>query len=132
MKNYFIRHPRNFANEYDLVWIESNDTESINRATKEGYDRITRKEAFRKVSAEKYARKHDQAFSGFGDTVILPYKAAELPELPAYDNWCDYFERTDIDRGTIHFRCCTKADITVNLCSDDGIVFYPASRRVSC
>lgn len=29
MKNYYIRYPCNFANEYDLVWIDATDTESI-------------------------------------------------------------------------------------------------------
>lgn len=123
MKHYYIRYPRNFANEYDLVWIESTDTESITRAIEEGYSRITRKEAYRKVSVEKYARKNDQAFSGYGDAVILPFKAVDLPALPEYDYWCDYFEPCGANEGTLRFACQTKADIAVNLHSDDGILF---------
>lgn len=131
MKHYYIRYPRNFANEYDLVWIESTDTESITRALEEGFDRITRKEAYRKVSGEKYARKNDQAFSGFGGTVILPYNAANLPDLE-HDIWNKYFEREDNERGTLRCYCDTHSDININLYSDDGIVFYPIVRRVSC
>lgn len=128
MKHYYIRYPRNFANEYDLVWIESSDTESITAAEERGYERITRKEAFRKVSNEKYSRTHDQAFSGYGDIVILPYKAVDLPELDHGDQWDEMFERTDTDRGVLHFSCWTKSDITVDMLSDDGVVFYPVTK----
>lgn len=123
MKHYYIRHPRNFTNEYKLVWIESTDTESIARACEEGYSRITRKEAYRTVSGEKYARKNDQAFSGYGDAIILPYKATELPALPECDYWEEYFELCGTRAGTLRFACQTQKNIAVNLHSDDGILF---------
>ena len=37
MKHYYIRYPRNFGNEYDLVWIDAADTESIRKASEAGY-----------------------------------------------------------------------------------------------
>ena len=52
MKNYYINYPRNFANEYGLCWIDSTDTKSAEEAIERGWERITRKEAFRKVSRE--------------------------------------------------------------------------------
>lgn len=75
MKLYFIRYPRNFANEFSLAWIDSDDESRIKKAISYGYERIARKEAYRKVRAEKYARRVDPAFSGYGDIIIMPYFA---------------------------------------------------------
>lgn len=75
MKLYFIRYPRNFANEFSLAWIDSDDKTMIEKAISHGYGQITRKEAYRKAQAEKYARRVDPAFSGYGDIIITPYFA---------------------------------------------------------
>lgn len=72
MKQYFIRYPRNFGNEYSLCWAEQGSKEAA-EAIKNDYCRITRKEAIEKCTSERWARKHDQAFSGFGDAIIYPY-----------------------------------------------------------
>lgn len=121
MKSYYIRYPRNFANEYDLVWIDAADTDSISRATEAGYERITRKEAYAKVSDEKYRRKTDSNFSGYAPVVILPYRI-ELPELPEWDAWQTYFERRDMDSGILHCDSHTRSrDICMR--SADRVVF---------
>lgn len=129
MKHYYIRYPRNFANEYDLVWIESTDAANINEAINAGYDRITRKEAFRKVSCEKYARRVDQNFSGYGDIVILPYNATRLPAIPAWDSWeCYVIPASDAYRLHLIYTCQSHDDIRASLYSDDGVVFSPSAR----
>lgn len=121
MKNYYIRYPRNFANEYDLVWIDAADTDSISRATEAGYERITRREAYAKVSGEKYRRKSDANFSGYAPTVILPYRV-KLPELPDWDTWQLYFERHGADCGVLHCDSSTKRR-DVRMFSGDRVVF---------
>lgn len=73
MKNYYINYTRNFANEYALCWIDSADTKSAEEAIERGWERITRKEAFRKVSEENCRRSTDYSFSGFASTAIIPY-----------------------------------------------------------
>lgn len=62
MKRYFIKRG-DFANTWHIVY---SDTE------KEipGYDRITLKEARQLISAEKYRRKYDNAFSGYANIDI--------------------------------------------------------------
>ena len=123
MKHYYIRYPRNFSNEFDLVWIEPTDSESIARAVAAGYERITRKEAFRKVSGERYARRVDQSFSGYGDTVILPY-AVNLPEIPTWDCWeCYVSPASDAYRLHLEYTCQSHNDIRISLYSNDGVVF---------
>ena len=86
MKTYYIRYPRDFANEYDLCYCENKDEE--NAAVAAGYERITRKEAERKCRNEKWARQHDQAFSGYGDDTIVPWSfltdPRNNPDHPAY------------------------------------------------
>lgn len=121
MKNYYIRYPRNFANEYDLVWIDASDTDSISRATEAGYERITRKEAYTKVSDEKYRRKSDVNFSGYAPVVILPYQV-ELPKLPDWDTWQLYFERYGVDSGVLHCDSHTKRR-DIRMFSGDRVVF---------
>lgn len=71
MKNYYIRYPRNFANEYDLCYCESADERKAAEA--DGWERVTRLEAERKCRNENWARANDQAFSGYGDNTIIPF-----------------------------------------------------------
>lgn len=72
MKQYFIKYPRNFNNEYSLRWAEKNSAEAA-EAIESGYEPITRKAAIEKCSAERWARKNDQSFSGYGNAIIMPY-----------------------------------------------------------
>lgn len=122
MKHYYIRYPRNFSNEYDLVWIEASDTESILAASEAGYERITRKSAYAKISDEKYRRKTDYSSSGYAPVIILPFHV-NLPTLPEWDGWLEMsFERRDLDSGILH--CCSHTyDRDINMYSADGIVF---------
>lgn len=110
MKTYYVKYPRNFANEYDLCWIESTDTKNIEDATKFGWDRITRKKAFALVSAEKYRRATDYAFSGYAPTVILPYA----------DLLSGQFERLERNMGVV---VSYDLDTKKRLYSDDGVIF---------
>lgn len=112
---------------YDIYEVETDDirnihivnhtnmTESINRATDEGYERITRAEAYNKISLEKWRREYDQAMSGYAPTAIIPYKIEGLPEDER-----PLFQRIDKDYGEI----VTYFTKNIPLYSDDGIVFY--------
>lgn len=71
MKTYYIKYPRNFANEYNLCYCETPEERKAAEAA--GWEKITRKEAIRKCAAERWARKNDPAFSGFGDVAIAPW-----------------------------------------------------------
>lgn len=110
MKNYYINYPRNFANEYGLCWIDSADTKSAEEAVERGWERITRKEAFRKVSEENYRRSTDYSSSGFASTVIIPYSVFSG----------GIFERLDRYNGVIYSCDLSKM---MRLFSDDGVIF---------
>lgn len=121
MKHYYIRYPRNFGNEYDLVWIEAADTENIRKASEAGYERITRKSAYAMISDEKYRRKTDPNFSGYAPVIVLPFYI-ELPVLPEWDRWEMSFERRDLDSGILH--CCSHTnDRDIRMYSADHILF---------
>ena len=121
MKNYYIKYPRNFANEYDLVWIDATDTESIRKASEAGYERITRKSAYAKIADEKYRRKTDRNFSGYAPVIILPFRV-DLPALPDWDSWEESFEQRDLDYGILHCYSST-SDHDIRMHSADGILF---------
>lgn len=86
MKTYFINYWRDFGNTYNLCYCESKEEEAA--AVAAGYERITRKEAERKCSNERWARKHDRNFSGYGDDSITPWRfitdPRNNPDHPAY------------------------------------------------
>lgn len=110
MKNYYINYPRNFANEYALCWIDSSDTKSAEEAVERGWECITRKEAFRKVSEENYRLSTDYSFSGFASTAIIPYSVFSGGT----------FERLDRYEGVIY--SCDLSKMT-RLVSSDGVIF---------
>lgn len=121
MKNYYIKYPRNFGNEYDLVWIDAADAENIRKAMEAGYERITRKGAYAKISDEKYRRKTDYNFSGYAPVIILPYHV-DLPALPEWDEWEMNFEYRDLDSGILHCDSHTKSR-DIRMYSGDRVVF---------
>ena len=84
-RTYHINYPRDFANEYSLCYCTSDQERE--EATAAGYERITLKEAIRKCSNERYARKHDPDFSGFGSTDILPW--SYIKKDNEYDDYLD-------------------------------------------
>ena len=117
MKRYYVKHPRNFGNEYSLCWIDAADKKGCQQLEERGYERITRKAAYAYVSQEKWARQHDQAFSGYGDIRILPHWV----EAEGYqvNNTCGddslVVEREwDENHGFS----------TKTLYTDDGVLFY--------
>lgn len=69
MKKYYIRYPRNFANEYDLRYVDGVDDEL--RALEQGYERIRKNKALEKCRNERWERKHDPVFSGYGSAIIV-------------------------------------------------------------
>ena len=81
MKKYFIQYPRDFANEYTLVSCETEDDlmklrefNAKHCPTEHVFERISVRDMRRKISAEKYARKYDPAFGGYGDIAPTPIK----------------------------------------------------------
>ena len=81
MKKYFIQYPRDFANEYTLVSCETKGDMARLREfnakhcpTGHVFERLSVRDMRRKISAEKYARKYDPAFSGYGDIAPTPIK----------------------------------------------------------
>lgn len=81
MKQYFIQYPRNFANEYHLVYCETaNDLEKLREfnakycTLAQEFERISVRDMRRLISAEKFARKYNPAFSGYGDIAPTPIK----------------------------------------------------------
>ena len=82
MKVYYIKYPRNFANEYSLCWVEKGSKEE-QEIIEQDWDRITRKEAIEQCVTERWRRKNDQAFSGYGDAIIKPY-GLELDDISNY------------------------------------------------
>lgn len=84
-RTYHILYPRNFSNEYNLYYCTSDkEREEIAAA---GYERITLKEAVRKCSNERWARKHDPNFSGYGSADILPW--SYVKKSNKYDDYLD-------------------------------------------
>lgn len=69
MKKYYVSYPRDFANEYSLVWAD--DEHPIPDDC--GWKHITRKEAVRLAAAEADRRKTDGSFSGYADEYIFPW-----------------------------------------------------------
>ena len=81
MKKYYIRYPRDFANEYTLISCETEDDVDKMREfnakhcpTEHEFERISVRDMRRKISAEKFARKYDPAFAGHGDIAPTPIK----------------------------------------------------------
>lgn len=67
-RKYYVYywHGGDFANTYELYYTDK----EIDR---DGFERITRKEAIRLCVEEKERRRTDPAFSGYGSTTIIPY-----------------------------------------------------------
>ena len=74
MKKYYAKY-YGFSDTYDVVYVENKEEEK--KAISEGWGRISRKLAIRLCVTEKSRRKHDQAFSYYAPTVILPINYPE-------------------------------------------------------
>ena len=71
MKTYYIRYPRDFANEYSLCYCESADERKAAEA--DGWERVTRDYAIKACREENWRRETDPAFSGYADNTIIPF-----------------------------------------------------------
>ena len=69
-RRYYISYYKNFANTYDLYYAEN--TDEVRLAEEKGFTQISRKEAERKCSEEKFRRKYDPSFSHFASIHIIP------------------------------------------------------------
>lgn len=65
---YYVRYPRDFANEYSLRYTVGGAELSVN----DGWERITRREAEQLARAERARRRWDPSFSGYADADIYP------------------------------------------------------------
>ena len=81
MKKYYIQYPRDFANEYTLVSCETEDDVAMLRdfsakyyTSDHAFERISVRDMRKKIRAEKFRRKYDPAFSGYGDIAPTPIK----------------------------------------------------------
>ena len=100
MNAYFVKHPRNFVNEFSLCWIDSSNTEGIKELEHIGWDRISRKKAFDYVSEEKRRRKYEPSSAYFGSTTILPhYIFTEVFEQSGESDGCIVFDSAYATNG---------------------------------
>lgn len=65
---YYVRYPRNFANEYDLRYTVG----GAELSACDGWARITRREAERLARAERARRRREPSRSGYADADIYP------------------------------------------------------------
>lgn len=65
---YYVRHPRDFANEYSLRYTVGGAKLSAD----DGWERITRREAERLARAERERRRWEPERSGYADADIYP------------------------------------------------------------
>lgn len=72
MKRYYIKYYNDFSNAYNLVWAETPEQIAMAEADGIGWERISRREAEKKCSAENERRKYDCSFSGYADSAIYP------------------------------------------------------------
>ena len=75
MKRYFIKYPRNFANEYFLVYSETYIEAALLFAS--GFERIPLKRVRELCSIEKWRRKTDPAFSGSAPIAPISFREFE-------------------------------------------------------
>lgn len=80
MKHYYIRYPRNFANEYSLFSVEANSA-SEKLLVELGFERITRREADNLCWHERYRRQYDRTMSGYAPATIEPFEGSDYEQL---------------------------------------------------
>ena len=70
MKKYYVKRG-DFGNSYELRYTVT--AEQDRQIISDGFERITRMEAFSLVRSERERRKYDQAFSGYADAAVYPF-----------------------------------------------------------
>lgn len=73
---YWVKYPRNFSNEYNLV-AASDEIEGLYLKSN-GYERISYKRMRELCFQEKYRRKMDPSSSGYAPISPIPYKEVGL------------------------------------------------------
>lgn len=82
-KQYYIVSPRNFANEYTLLYVEN---AADRAALPENAMRISYTTATKLCREENYRAIHDPACSGFASNTILPAAYNPKRDLPLERN----------------------------------------------
>ena len=85
MKKYYVSYYKDFANTYNLMYVETAEDEA---ALPDNAQQITRKEAEALARKEREARKNDGSFSGYADGIIFP--AAYDPTREDWQNSSKY------------------------------------------
>lgn len=85
-KQYYVWHG-DFGNVYNLYWAET--PEQIKLAEKNGYSRITRRQAEKLCAEENNRRKFDGNFSCYADNLIFPVD-------------CDEYERDLLNNRSLY------------------------------
>ena len=80
MKTYYIKYPRDFANEYDLCYCET--SEERKKAEENGWERISRKDAINNCRMEERRRECDPSFAFYAPTQIIPFSLVGKEYLP--------------------------------------------------
>ena len=75
-RKYWVRYPRNLANEYDLCYTIGEQEDD--QAQSEGYEWIDIYEARRLCAEENRRRREDPNNSGFGDNQIMRLRDKRL------------------------------------------------------
>lgn len=73
-KTYWIKYPRNFANEYYLISATTEAQRKILKA--HGYERIPLKRVRELCSLERWRRETDPAFAYNASTEPIPFEEA--------------------------------------------------------
>lgn len=66
MNNYYVHYWSNFGNTYRLYYAPAGEP------VPDEWERITRKDAIKLCTDERYRRRTDPAFSGYADEYIFP------------------------------------------------------------
>lgn len=103
MRKKFYVWNGDFGNVYNLFWAET--PEQIKLAEKNGYTRITRRQAEKLCAEENDRRKYDSNFSGYADNLIFPVDCDEC-ERDLWNNrslYVDgYIVKRKADRAAIN------------------------------
>ena len=70
-KSYFVKHTRDFANCYSLVYTETHEQKAD--AIADGYEQIPRRRAEELAAQERFRRKYDPSFAYHADADIFPF-----------------------------------------------------------
>ena len=76
MKHYYIKYPRNFANEYWLFSVDAGSRSEM-QLRELGFERISRTEAENLCWQERYRRQHNKAMSGYAPAAIEPFEGSD-------------------------------------------------------